>query len=130
WVALGSMYEERRDWKESVFAYRNALQLAPDLRHDGKLLQRLRVLGEQPEVYESVLNVALNLLGTAGMDLIYDLWLKTRNDESKQPIAEAAIKSLTIHRLSGASPPLRSLLELQFMGGACDKTSRMIKDAH
>jgi len=129
WLALGNLYEQRQAWKDSIFAYRNALQLAPELKDDGNLLQRLRGLSEQPEVYESVLNVALNLLGPAGMDLIYDLWLGTRHDESKQFIAEAASKSLMIHRLRSASPALKALLELQFIGAACDKTQRLMKDA-
>lgn len=129
WIELGALYESRQSWKESLFAYRNALQLAPELKDDPQLVQRLRSLAEQPEIYDSVLNVAINLLGTAGMDLAYDLWRTTRSDPDEFLINEAAAKYLEIHRIRSASPALRALLELQFMGGACDKTDRLLKDA-
>jgi hypothetical protein len=82
------------------------------------------------EVYEAVANIALNLLGEPGLDLMYDVWLTTRDDDSKAAIASAAQKSLSIFRLRGASPALRVALGLQFAKpDECEEVAKLLTDA-
>jgi eukaryotic-like serine/threonine-protein kinase len=130
WLAIASGHAGLQEWKQSVAAYRNALQLEPRLKEDRQLLQQLRALAERDEVYEAVANIALNLLGEPGMDLMYDLWLTTRNDESKAVISAHALKNLGIFRLRSASRSLRVALALQFAKvDECPEIDKILTDA-
>jgi hypothetical protein len=130
WLTIAAAHAQFEEWKQSVAAYRNALQLEPSLKNDPRLLQRLRDLALRHEVYEAVANVALNLLGEPGLDLVYDVWKVTRDDDSKLTIATSAQKSLGIFRLRGASPALRVALALQFAKpDECEEVSKALTDA-
>lgn len=130
WLAIAAGHAQYQEWKQSVAAYRNALQLDPSLKNDNELLQRLRDLAVVHEVYEAVANIALNLLGPSGMDLMYDVWQATKNDDSKSAIAAHALKNLGIFRLRGASPALRVALALQFAkADECEDYSKALTDA-
>jgi tRNA A-37 threonylcarbamoyl transferase component Bud32 len=130
WLSIAIGHAQFEEWKQSVAAHRNALQLDPSLKSDPELLQRLRDMALRHEVYDAVANVALNLLGEAGLDLMYDVWLSTREDDSRLAIAQAAQKSLGIFRLRGASPALRVTLALQFAKpGECSEVSKALTDA-
>src|SRR5690606_17039266 len=130
WLTIAAGHAQFEEWKQSVSAYRNALQLDPGLKNDNQLLQRLRELAVIHEVYEAVANIALNLLGPPGMDLMYDVWQATRNDDSKAAIAAHALKNLGIFRLRGASPALRVALALQFAKpDECEEFSKALTDA-
>lgn len=130
WLTIAAAHAQFEEWKQSVSAYRNALQLEPSLKEDYELVQRLRDLAELHEVYEAVSNVALNLLGAPGIDLMYDLWQETRNDESKSLIAANALKNLGIFRLRSASPALRVALALQFAKPEeCEEINKTLSDA-
>lgn len=130
WLSIAIGHTQFEEWKQSVAAHRNALQLDPSLKSDPELLQRLRDMALRHEVYDAVANVALNLLGEAGLDLMYDVWLTARDDDSKLAIAQAAQKSLGIFRLRGASQALRVTLALQFAKpGECSEVSKALTDA-
>jgi eukaryotic-like serine/threonine-protein kinase len=130
WLTIAAAHAHFEEWKQSIAAYRNALQLEPSLKNDPRLLQRVRDLALRHEVYEAVANVALNLLGEPGLDLMYDVWLATRDDDSKVTIATSAEKSLGIFRLRGASPALRVALALQFAKpDECEEVNKALTDA-
>ncbi len=130
WLTIAAGHAQYEEWKQSVSAYRNALQLEPSLKNDHQLVQRLRKLAEMHEVYEAVSNIALNLLGEPGMDLMYDLWQGTRQDDAKAAIAANALKNLGIFRLRGASPALRVALALQFAKvDECEEVGKALTDA-
>lgn len=130
WLSIAAGHAQFQEWRQSVAAYRNALQLEPKLKDDRQLLQRLRDLAVLPEVYDAVANVALNLLGEAGMDLLYDVWLATKDDPAKAVIATAAEKSLGIFRLRSGSRALRVTLALQFAKkDDCAEVNKILTDA-
>jgi serine/threonine-protein kinase len=130
WLTIAAGHAQYEEWKQSVAAYRNALQLEPSLKNDYQLVQRLRDLAVIHEVYEGVSNIALNLMGPPGMDLMYDVWQATRDDDTKQAIAANALKNLGIFRLRGASPALRVALALQFSKlEECEEFGKALTDA-
>jgi eukaryotic-like serine/threonine-protein kinase len=130
WLDIAAGHAGFQEWKQSVAAYRNALQLEPKLKGDPKLLRKLREMAELFEVYDAVATIALNLLGEAGMDLMYDVWLSTRGDESKAVIAANAQKNLSIFRLRAASRALRVPLALQFAKpDDCGEIDKALSDA-
>jgi hypothetical protein len=99
WVTLGRGQAQKGAWVESVAAYRNALQLKSSLRNDPGLLYDLRQAAEHREAYQAAVGVATTRLGTAGMDLLYDLWDATKDVPNQRPIAELAHRKLEILRL-------------------------------
>lgn len=130
WLTIAAGHAQYKEWKQSVAAYRNALQLVPSLKNDYQLVQRLRDLAVMHEVYEAVSNIALNMLGEPGMDLTYDVWQATRNDDSQALISANALKNLGIFRLRGASPSLRVALALQFAKvEECEEIGKALTDA-
>lgn len=130
WLSIASGHAELQEWRQSVAAYRNALQLEPKLKDDRQLLQRLRDMALLLEVYDAVANIALNLLGEPGMDLLYDVWLTTKDDPAKAVIAAGAEKSLGIFRLRSASRTLRVTLALHFAKrDDCAEANKILTDA-
>jgi hypothetical protein len=128
WLALGRGQAQNGDWAESVAAYRNALQLRGSLKNDPKLLYDLRRAAEHPDAYPAAVGVATTRLGTAGMDLLYDLWEATKDAASQRPMAELAHRKLEILRLRKTSKSLRVRLELEF-DRRCPRLEKTIRSA-
>lgn len=130
WLALAELNAKAGDWVASTAAYRNAIQLDKSQAKNPKVLAALRAAAEQPKSYEAAINVATTLLGAEGMDLLYDLWMSTRDDRKKRLINDTAYKKLEILRLRRPSEALRVRLELEFAKpGECDAVRKTLERA-
>ncbi len=130
WLMLGKLHRDRKEWTESTAAYRNAIQLDRKVAGNAELLQAMRDAAEHHASHAAAINVAVNLLGEPGLDLVYDLWLSTKNERSKREIAEVAYKKLEILRLRRASDALRVRLDLEFLGnGECEPIADTVERA-
>jgi serine/threonine-protein kinase len=114
WLSLGAIHAEAGDWSASTAAYRNAIQLDRGQTENPKLLGAVRIAAEQRASYEAAILLSTTLLGERGMDLIYDVWLATKNNRKQRLITELAYKKLEIRRLGPSSKPLRVCLDLEF----------------
>jgi hypothetical protein len=101
WIALGRGYAERKQYKESVTAYRSALSLKRSLAENPQILADLRKAGEDRDAYMVVINLCERPLKQKGLDMIWDIWVGTRDDPSKRAINQMAYKKLTILRRRG-----------------------------
>jgi hypothetical protein len=128
WTTLGRGHAQYGEWAESVAAYRNALQLKGSLRSDPTILYDLRRAAERSDAYQAAVGVATTRLGTAGMDLLYDLWDATKDVPNQHLIAELAHKKLEILRLKKTSKSLRVRLELEF-DRRCPRLQKTIRAA-
>ncbi len=130
WLSMGRIYRESKQWTETASAYRNAIQLEPKTAKDPTVLQAFRDAAVELDSYEAAINVAVNLLGEPGLDLVYDVWLETKGQRKKKEIAELAYKKLEILRLRRASEALRIRLDLEFLGnGDCDAIAKTVDAA-
>jgi serine/threonine-protein kinase len=112
WTALAQGLARLGRHRESVTAYRSLLSIRTSHRRDPRVLADLRRAGEDPEAYRLVVNLCETILGSTGVDLLYELWFATRDDPSRSMIADLAAKKLTRLRRK-ASSALRITLELE-----------------
>jgi hypothetical protein len=130
WLRLAQLHAEIKEWSESTAAYRNAIQLDKNLAKDAKLLQTFRNLVAQRESSEAASNVAVNLLGEPGLDLLYDLWLTVKDDKKQRLLADSLYKQLEIHHSRRASKALKVRLDLEFAAGLeCPQVQKIVKTA-
>jgi hypothetical protein len=130
WLDLGALYAKSGRLSESTSAYRNAVQLDKSQRENPVLLQTVRTAAERRDSYQVAINLATTQLEERGMDLLYDLWVHTKDDRKKRLMAELAYKKLEILRLSKASKPLRVRLELEFADPEdCESIKKTLEDA-
>lgn len=128
WRRLGQLHSEAQQWPEAVSAYRNAVQLDKGLAKDPVLLQTFRDLLVKRDCYESVTNVAVNLLGEPGLDLLYDAWQQVKNDKKQRTLTEYLYKQLEIHHSRRASKALKVTLDLEFSSGLeCPQLQKIVE---
>jgi eukaryotic-like serine/threonine-protein kinase len=130
WQRLAKLHTEARQWSESVAAYRNAFQLDRNLVKDPVLLQTFRGLVLKRESYEAASNVAVNLLGEPGLDLLYDVWLEVKADKKQRILSDFLAKQLEIHHSRRASKALKVALDLEFRGELeCEPVKKIVLQA-
>jgi tetratricopeptide (TPR) repeat protein len=130
WLDLGALHTKRGDFEASTAAYRNAIQLDKTQAKNPVVVGQLRQAAEQRRSYEAAINVATTLLGEPGMDLLYDLWLSTRDDRKQRLLNDLAYKKLEILRMRGASEALRVRLDLEFAKrGECASVQKTLQRA-
>jgi eukaryotic-like serine/threonine-protein kinase len=130
WQRLGRLHGDARQWSESTAAYRNAIQLNKELAKDPQLLGTFRALVTERESHEAATNVAVNLLGEPGLDLLYDVWLQIKSDKKQRLLTDFIYKQLEIHHSRRASKALKVVLDLEF-GAAleCPQIQKIVATA-
>ena len=117
WRALGRGYARLRHFDASLNAYATALELDASLRSDPELVLDVRRAAREPRHVEQALTLAARL-GPVGADLIYDVWLATRNDKASERTAALARARLNEPAfMARASPALKLALELSTVKG-------------
>jgi eukaryotic-like serine/threonine-protein kinase len=130
WLELGSLLAKRSDYEASTNAYRNAVQLDKDQAKNPVLLGHMRRAAEDRRSYEAAITVTATLLGEHGLDLLYDLWMSTKDNRAKRTVHELAYKKLEVLHLRGSSEALRVRLELEFRKpGECDPLKKTVERA-
>jgi hypothetical protein len=84
--ALGKGYFAASDFTSGLAAYKAALQQFPAVRSDPELLTDVRRAAEQSSTYEEALRFAAHQLGDKGLDLLWDVWVATRNKPEQSTI--------------------------------------------
>jgi serine/threonine-protein kinase len=127
WLALARGHARLGQHKEAVAGYRAVLSKRSSYAKDPQTLADLRRAAEDPEAYKIVINMCETRLRKNGLELLYDLWLGTREDDSKAMIAEMAYKKLRILSRR-AYPATRIAIDLEFAKG-CEKIHGLLPRA-
>jgi serine/threonine protein kinase len=127
WLALARGRARLGQHKEAVAGYRAVLSKRSSYANDPQTLADLRRAAEDPDAYKIVINLCETRLRKHGLELLYDLWLGTRDDDSKAMIAEMAHKKMRILSRR-AFPATRIAIDLEFAKG-CDKIHKLLPRA-
>jgi serine/threonine protein kinase len=129
WRALGRGYATIQDYRTSMAAYARALKLDRSLAGDRRLLADVRRALAVVGSHDAALALCKNALGSAGADLLFDLWAKERRNPNRKQYAEAARIALEEQEVrSRASPALSIALALQAARG-CSAHKRLLARA-
>lgn len=113
WHSLGRGYHKIRNVRSGLLAYEKALALDPALGKDPTLQKDVLHAARDRSTAASAMDLAVSSLGSAGPDLIYEVW-----DGSRGKNGDAQINKLAKARLDGealranASPALLVALDL------------------
>ncbi|MFZ5896714.1 MAG: protein kinase domain-containing protein [Myxococcota bacterium] len=112
WRALGHGYCKLDRAAQCLQVYTEGVTDHPEIGNDPRVLADLRKLAERLDVGEQVMVLAARSLGTAGADLLFDVWDKGKGSASG---ASARAKALLDEEpaKSHVSAALRALLLLQ-----------------
>jgi len=124
WLELARGHARFGQHEDAVFAYRAVLSKRSSYANDPQTLADLRRAAEAPESYKIVINLCETRLRRNGLELLYDLWLGTRDDDSKAMIADMAYKKLRILSRR-AYPATRIAIDLEFAKG-CEKVYALL----
>ncbi len=111
WIALARGRMELGRTKPALEAYGKALDLDPSLAKDLTLLHHVRRAADDDATAEEALRVAALRLGSAGADILYDVWVATKAKTTTTQLAKQLVYSADVR--SKASPALDVLLDLR-----------------
>lgn len=98
----------------------------PDLAQDPLMLRRLRKHAKDPEIADRVLAIVAKMPGSAGGDLLYDVWFRTRKTSPVAQLAEELMFSEDVR--AKASPALSVVLDLRIEKD-CAKVQEIVSHA-
>lgn len=114
WMALGRGYRIIRHYTASLQAYQRAVEQDPHLALDSELLADVRIALEQRDTVEQALEFAQTHLGSAGADLIYDVWRDHLGQPGMTAVVARAQRLVRDRSLrEQASPALQVALDLE-----------------
>ena len=113
WRALGRGHALIGHVAPSLQAYKKALALDPGLAKDQALVSDVHKAALASATTADALDLALAHLGSAGADLVYDVWSRTRSSKDDQDVARLAKQRLDSAAIrTKASPALIVTLDL------------------
>jgi hypothetical protein len=126
WLALGRGYVKNRRLSEAIAAYEAALELQPTLGEDTVLRRDLWNAANEAQTAELALSLAADYLGSQGADLLYKIWVDTKEVTASTQLARTLLYRRDVRE--GASPALQFLLAWREAIG-CDDYARLLPNA-
>ncbi|MFC1641379.1 protein kinase [Myxococcota bacterium] len=111
WLAIGRGRMAREQTVQALEAYAKALEADPSLGEDRTLLRHVRQAAREDASAETALRIAARRLGSEGADVLYDVWVATRDRTTITQLAKHLVYSPKLR--AKASPALNALLELR-----------------
>lgn len=111
WVALGRGRMVVGQIGAALEAYREALREDSSLARDRVLLEHVRRAARREGTAEDALRLAAYRLGPGGADLLYDVWVATREKTPTTQLARQLVYSSDVR--ANASPALEVALDLR-----------------
>jgi serine/threonine-protein kinase len=127
WLTLARTTAKLGRHKDSVLAYQAVLSLKGSMGNDEILLRDMRRAGLDEESFKLVVNLCANRLGTAGIDILWDVWLELKQVPQRSEDAEFLRKRLRV-LTRRASPELRTAIELR-TSESCEKLAQSVSRA-
>lgn len=109
-VALASGRVVRGELGLAIATYRRAIAADAAMASRPEVLQNVRRIASDPVVWSDALDLAAQLMGAAGADLLYDVKLQAPEDSPARRRATMLLQSEAVQ--NAASPPLRLALSL------------------
>ncbi len=126
WLALGRGYAKNRRLSDAIAAYKAALELQPTVGEDAVLRRDLWSAANDGETAELALNLAADYLGSQGGDLLYKIWVDTKDVTPATQLARTLLYRKDVR--DAATPALQFLLSWREAIG-CDDYSRLLPQA-
>jgi hypothetical protein len=126
WVALGRGHMELGQTDMALNAYGKALAIEPSLAQDRVIVAHVRQAAGEEATAEAALRLAALRLGSAGADLLYDVWVATRSKTLGTQLARQLVYSPEVR--ARASPALLVTLDLR-QAETCDEIQRLLPRA-
>jgi hypothetical protein len=110
-LALGTGYLNTLKNEPALDAFKAAVTADPELKDNLDLLRGVRKLADDPVTRDRALELAATQLGDRGVDLLFDVWISTKE---KTPATRAARKWLDTDAVrAGGSAAARLALEIR-----------------
>lgn len=111
WLALGRGYMKREQPVEAMRSYERAVTLQPKLAEDAVTQRDVLAAAKLEQSVEPALRVASHLLGSAGADILYEVWVGTAQKTPTTQLARQLVYDPDVRKQ--ASPGLEVALELR-----------------
>jgi serine/threonine-protein kinase len=126
WVALARGLAKNRRMQDALDAYSVALDKQPSVSEDAVLRRDITNAAREPETAERALRLAAAHLGADGADLLYKVWVDTREVTAATSLARELLYQPEVRQ--AASPALQFLLAWREAIG-CDEYRKLLPDA-
>jgi hypothetical protein len=126
WLALARGFAKNRRPKDALDAYATALGRQPSVAEDAVLRRDIVAAAREPETADQALHLAAEYLGADGADLLYKIWVDTRQVTPSTLLARELVYRPNVRK--AASPALKFVLSWREAIG-CDEYRRLLPDA-
>jgi serine/threonine-protein kinase len=126
WLALARAYVKNRRPKDALDAYAVALVRQPNVAEDAVLRRDIISTARESETADRALHLAADYLGADGADLLYKIWVDTRQVTPSTSLARELVYSPAVRRK--ASPALKFVLSWREAIG-CDEYKKLLPEA-
>jgi len=109
WLALGRGHAVLAEHSASIASYGHALKRDPSVSRDPDLLRDVREAMLDPTSSKAAFALCRNSLGSAGPDLLYDVWWEHRSRGAKNTVLAEAKKALDDETVRAKSSPALSI---------------------
>ena len=110
YMALAKGKASQGKWAEALRAYEQALRLEPSRASDPQLIGHVREAAHRKDTAHAALTLASTLMGADGADLLYELWVGSKDASTKQ-LALGLFTGAQVQ--AKASPAVRIAFELR-----------------
>jgi hypothetical protein len=125
-MAIGKGDAHLSAYADSVEAFRNAVQIEPGLANDADLLANVRRAVDDDGAQKQALDLAATALGSAGADLLFDVWASTNEKNQTTALAKSLLDGESVQ--SHASKALKIALDLR-RATRCEDVKRLLPEA-
>lgn len=126
WLALARGLVKNNKLGEALLAYKVALEKQPAVAEDSVLRRDVWRASQNPDTVMLALDLAANHLGAQGADMLYKIWVDTRDVTPATRRARELVYRPDVR--SAASPALQFLLSWREAIG-CDDYNRLLPQA-
>jgi eukaryotic-like serine/threonine-protein kinase len=126
WLAIARGRSKLGRPSESMKAYRAALEKEPTLGEEPALRRDVWEATRSPEAIETAMSIAADFLGSKGADMLYRLWVESKNVTPMTRLAKKLVS--TKHVREVASPALAFVLDWR-AAISCDDYERILPRA-
>ncbi len=126
WLALGRGWVKNNRIGDALFAYQVALEKQPSVSEDAVLRRDVHNAMRDSEHAEMALNLAADHLGSLGADMLYRIWVDTKDVTPATRLARDLVYRPDVRK--AASPALQFLLDWREAIG-CSDYERLLPSA-